>query len=286
VNRSKDGAAALVDEALQLASLPEVVTRLDSAIANPYSTLEEIRAIIEADPAIAARLLKLANSAMYGYPGRVETVREALTIIGTRQLRDLVLAACVIDLFHGVFGRGVTLEKFWRHSIACGLAARLLATLRREANVERAYLIGLLHDVGRLVLLLRIPEEARSVLYAAQSEHALLYAVEQERLGFDHAEVGGLLLERWGLPTSLSEPVSRHHTPDEAHLYPQETATVHVADVLTNALQYGGSGEPVVPPLAADAWRRLDLSENHLELLVAQLDEQFRQTTAIFLGRA
>ena len=225
-----------------ITSLPAIYQRLDEAINDPYSDLSRIAAILSEDSSLSARLLRLANSAMYSFPSRVETVSRAVTIIGTKQLRDLVLATCVIEQFRDIPQQLVDMESFWRHSIATGIAARVIATYRREANVERYYVLGLLHDIGRLVMYLQIPQQASQALELSASSQIPLYQAERQLLDFDHAAVGSILLKKWKLPGSLQEGVGYHHKPQLSSRYPEDAATVHIADIVANAFKLGSSG--------------------------------------------
>jgi len=277
-------AQALVAGAVEITSLPEVYTRLDAAIEDPYSNLDDVGALLADDPALAARLLRLANSALYRFPAPVETITQAITVIGTKPLRELVLATSVIDMFQHVAPELVSQESFWRHSIGCGLAARAVAAWRRESNVERFYVAGLLHDLGRLVLYLKLPERAEAALAMSRREGLALHRAEQELLGFDHADVGAELLRYWQLPAALSEAVGGHHRPQRAHDYPLETATVHLADILANALRYGTSGECLVPALDTVGWEALGLEVSALEPLVELVEQQYDSAVNLFLG--
>lgn len=273
----------LVTYCNSVTSLPAVYQRLDDAINDPYSDLSNIAAILSEDSSLAARLLRLANSAMFCFPSRVETVSRAITIIGTKQLRDLVLATSVIELFNKIPKEHVSMESFWRHSIATGICARVIATYRREANVERFYVLGLLHDIGRLVMYLQIPEMVSRAIELSSDQRIPLYRVEQQQIGFDHAAVGKALLERWKLPASLQEGVAYHHMPEHASRYPEEAATIHIADIIANAFKMGSSGEPTVPPFVEKAWNRLGLTVDQLPQLIEQMESQYSAAADIFL---
>lgn len=274
----------LIDRCKSIATLPAIYQRLDDAINDPYSDLARIAKILSEDTSLSARLLRLANSAMYNFPSHVETVSRAITIIGTKQLRDLVLATSVIELFRQIPKEYVSMESFWRHSIATGICSRVIATYRREVNVERFYVLGLLHDIGRLVIYLQVPEQAQQAIEHARRERLPLYLAERALLEFDHATVGSELLSNWKLPASLQEGVRHHHTPQSALRYPEYAATVHLADIIANAFKMGCSGEPSLPPFVAQAWERLGLEIEQLPLIVEQVETQYSAAVDIFLG--
>ena len=268
----------------EVASLPVIYHRINMTINNPRTSMEDIGKIIREDPGLTVRLLRLVNSAFYGFPSKIQTVTQALVLIGTRQLCDLALATTMITIFQGIPKDLVDMESFWRHSIACGVAAKILATYRREANIERFFVSGMIHDIGRLILYRKNGGQAREILLQSESKGALLVRVEQEVLGFDHATLGAMLLQWWNLPSGIVEAVACHHRPHDAWLYPVEAAAVHVADLLANALQRGSSGERFVPPLDAKAWDVLGLSTNILSPALDHLEQQLDEMVHSILG--
>lgn len=273
----------LVSEVTQLASLPDIYYRLEEAINHPHMSLDHVGRIIGSDPNLAGRLLRIANSAFFGYPGRFDDIGRAVTAVGTQQLKDLVLATTVVRLFKDMPVGRVSMRSFWEHSVACGIVARSIATYRREANVERLYVAGLLHDVGRLLLFMRRPEIMRDLLSGAETEDRLLYQLEYEALGFDHAAVGGALLQVWHVPESLSEPVSWHHVPEGAQHYPVEASIVHVADIIVHGLRIGGTGEQFVPPLSTEAWNRIGIPDGALPEIIERSEQQHQDAVSLFV---
>ena len=273
----------LIAQSSNIASLPIIYQRLDEAINDPYSDLSQIAEILSEDSSLSARLLRLANSAMFSFPSKVETISRAITIIGTKQLRDLVLATSVIDLFKDVPEEYVSMESFWRHSIATGITARIIATYRREANIERFYVLGLLHDIGRLLMYLQIPEMTNKAIEISIEESIPLYQAEYQLLNFNHSTVGKELLIEWKLPPSLQEGVVYHHTPQRAKRYPEDAATVHIADIIANAFNLGSSGEPTVPQFVEHSWKLLGLTVDQLPHITEQVQIQYLSAVDIFL---
>ncbi|RMH16310.1 MAG: HDOD domain-containing protein, partial [Gemmatimonadetes bacterium] len=235
----------------------------------------DIARVIRDDPGLAARLLKIVNSAFFSFPRRVETVSQAVTVVGTAQVRDLALATSVITMFADVPSEVVDMESFWKHSVGAGVCARVFAGHRREGNVERFFLMGLLHDIGRLIMLMQLAEETGRALVRARDEGQPAHAVEREECGFDHGQVGGALLEQWNLPASLQEAVQYHHRPRLASRFPVETAAVHVADIVAHALELGCSGERRVPALAPEAWEALGIDVETVPVILDEIEAQY-----------
>jgi len=277
---------SIVNSASTVYSLPLIHDRLTQAINNPRASISDITLIISEDQGLCFRILKLANSPMFGYHKNIDTITKAATIIGTQQLRDLSLAISVIGIFKDIPEDIITMTSFWKHSISCGIVARILASYRREPNVERFFVAGILHDIGQLILCTSIPLILRNLLKQSKESDRMLYEVQRSELGFDHAEVGGELLKKWKIPLLISEPVSCHHDPLHATIYPQDTALLHVSDLIAHALQAGSSGENCLPPLNTEAWEILNISESSIAGIVQQADTQIEQTMDSIFGGA
>jgi putative nucleotidyltransferase with HDIG domain len=265
----------LVSGAIEIASLPEIFLKVNEMIDSPRHSAADIGRIISHDAALSARLLKIANSVFYGFPSQIDTISRAIIVIGTRELRDLILATSVMRVFKGLPNDLVTMEDFWRHSICCGLAARSLAAQRGEQQVERYFVAGLLHDIGSLLVYRKIPELAREALLRAQYNNVPLYRAEQDVMGFDHAAVGVEILRKWKLPESLQEATEFHHNPGMAQRFPRDTALIH-------ALQYGNSGDPHVAPMDSQAWRLADLSDDTISMVISEVEKQFNSAVELF----
>ena len=276
-----DMLSRIVKETDTIYSLPVIYERLTSVINHPRSSIADITRIISEDQGLTARLLKLANSPMFGHFSRIDTIDKAAIIIGTQQLQALALAVSVVEVFTGIPSELVNMKSFWQHSIACGIIARGLAIYRRETNVERVFAAGILHDVGRVVMCATIPEIVYEMIVASRGEESLLFRAEQERLGFTHAAVGGGLLEKWRIPASIAEPVACHHAPGAAKQFPLEAALIHLADIICKALELGFSGECFVPPLEPAAWERLDIPAGALAEIIKHAEPQLAETLAI-----
>jgi len=274
----------LVDETSTVYSLPLFYERLNEAINHPRSSIDDISRIITEDQGLTARLLRLANSPMFGCYARVESITKAATIIGTQQLRDLALAASVMGVFKGIPEDLLNMTSFWRHCIACGIIARSLAVYRRESNVERLFVAGMLHDVGQVVLAAARPELSREILELQRDTGRFYLELERERLGFDHAELGGALLKKWKIPACIFEPVACHHNPGTAEQFRIESALIHLADIICQAMEFGQGAEYGVPPFDEDAWERLGLSTQIFGTVLKQSESQIAETFAILAG--
>jgi HD-like signal output (HDOD) protein len=277
----KNGAAnidpyKLIRNDVDLPSLPIVYGQINETIKKPTSSAYDIGNVISKDAGLSARLLKIVNSTFYGFPSKIDTLSRAVTIVGTRQLSTLALGMNIINVFKDIPSDLIDMKSFWQHSIGCGIAARIIAGYKNIQNIERLFVAGLLHDIGRLILYSSIPIHARNALLNAKCADSLLHKEEHEIMGFDHTKIGGLLLKKWKLPISLENNVTYHHIPQESK-DPLEPAIVHLADIMTNALGMGSSGERFVPPLDPDAWQCIGISANTLALAITQIDRQIEE---------
>ena len=166
------------------------------------------------------------------------------------------------------------MSSFWEHSVAVGVFAKSIAQHAGQPQCERYYIAGLLHDIGRLVLYIKIPDLMNDLLAQSESKQHHLYILEQEQWSFTHAEVGGRLLERWKVPQSIYEPVQYHHRPGDADEYGHMASAIQIADAWVNKHQIGSSGEKLMPPVNLEAARLLGIHEYELdEIWTLALDD-------------
>lgn len=267
----------------ELSALPDSWQRLDAVLARSAATTTQIAETLASDPMLSARLLKMANSPMFGLAQRVEKLSQAVHLIGTRQLRELALAATVVDLVAGGGGRRERIAAFLRHSTATGLFGRAIASRRREANIERFFVAGLLHDMGSYALELAAPEIAEETHRTALAKGLPIERAEHAALGFDHAAIGGAILERWRLPASLTEPVAWHHQPSGAPTQRIEAAVIHLASLAISLLGVGGEGG-VGTPLDLRAWELLGLAPDEIAPMAAETEAALDPMLGILTG--
>lgn len=264
------------------ASPPILYYQLREKLDNPDTTFDELAAVIKTDPAMSARLLKIVNSAFYGLGEKVDTLTHALSIVGTEQLTDLALAAIVTSKFQGIPRDLINMETFWMHSIGCGIAARRIARQVPGVESEKMYLGGMLHDIGSLIFFKESPEVAKKILLRCKESGEHLFKVEKEVLGYDHAEVGALLLTEWKLSEQLVEMVRYHHQPSKAEDSIIETCIIARADALVYELEIGSSGEPGVPELDPKVAEMIPISEEEINALKEEIIEQIDDTVRKF----
>ena len=270
----------LVAETSSICSPPLVYQRLTKVIEDPRSSVKDIVQIISEDQGLTAQILKLANSPLYGLQ-KIESINRAVTMIGTRELRDLALAVSTMETFPGIPEEFLNMKKYWQHSIACGIIARNLAIYLRELSTERFFVAGILHDLGQLVVCILLPETVKTLLVDCHSSNLPFPALERQHFGFDHAELGAALLSSWKIPQNIVEPVACHHTPHTADQHLREATIVHIADIICQSLGYGLNGEAYVTPLKPKAWDLLKMPVGAIAEIVKQSEDQIEATYQI-----
>lgn len=273
--------AEFVNGIEEISSLPTTFIKVSELLEDPECRGSDLAKAIEMDQALTMKLMKLANSAFYGFRGKVGNVNRAISIIGFKMLKGIVLTISVKSVFNG-FGKDspVNMKSFWQHSIGCGITSRVLAGYKGEKNPETYFMAGFLHDIGRLVLLEYLPEEYRQIHDTAQNDERLLRDVEAEVLGFSHADAGGELIRTWDLPDFLVTAVTHHHDPSQCEDFLSLTSLVHISDVMTHAFEMGASGNPFVPPLNRGAWMLSGLDEGILKPAREKISAQYEDACA------
>lgn len=263
-----------------LASLPDVYFRLQEAIRDPGASAGHIAGIIGRDPGLAASLLRLANSPFYALGRPIESLVRGVMVIGAGELAQLVLGLTVADRFRDLPSGCLTMRQAWEHAVGCGVMTRVLAAQMGGQQEERLFVAGLLHDIGRLVMLRRLPRHTARAMVLASEEGMPLWQAEREVMGFDHAGVGQTLLAHWQLPRALAEAVGTHHADTGMGL---DAAIVHVADAAAVAAGFGSNGSPLAPPVADAAWTALGLPPSALAMAVSQARRQVADIVSTLL---
>lgn len=274
----------LISAVSDVVVLPETCMRVNHMVGNPKYSAADIGDVISKDPGMTARLLKIANSPYFSFPSHIDTVPKALMIIGTEELRQLILATSVIELFSGLPNELVSMETFWRHSLRCGIIARNLASHLHEPNPEHYFTSGLLHDIGYLIIYRELPELAARTLRHSTQNREIVYIVEQEIIGFDHAAVGGELLRKWNLPPEQIEAVEYHHTPSLAKNFPRQAAIIHIANYLANTMIANLSPDmEATEALDMQTLETTGLNPDIMQEILKQADTQFNDTLEVII---
>lgn len=264
-----------------LGMLPQVTSQVLRLVDNPNASPRQIGALIERDAGLASKLLKTANSAYYGAPGKIKTVSQAISLMGLSAVRSVVVGQAYQQMT-AVRGASKRFDRlaFWQHSLATATAARVLARLKGWRDPEEAFLTGLLHDAGRLVMDRFLPNELDQVITLSLERVAPLCEMEREVLGYTHVEVGNLLAEQWNLPESMREPLRRHHEDVSFEECPLG-CIIHAANVLAHQAGFA-LGAPVLYELPPTVRQSLGIADAQYEgLKQAMVQEVMRVQEAL-----
>ncbi len=263
----------VVRKQIKLPSLPSVFSQIVTLMGDSNSSSKDFADVIILDPTLSAKLLKLVNSSFYGFRQKIDTISDAVSIIGTKELYALVLSMSVIKAFRGIPEDLVDLPSFWLHSISCGVVSRIIAEQKKFPETERFFIAGLLHDIGRLIIYKHLPGHAYKAFYTANESFVPLYQAELKVLEYDHAKLGGALLKYWKLSKVLVDMVMYHHMPGKS-LNKREVDVVHLSDFLVNAMKLGSSGERLIPSIDPEVLDFIDIPSGFLEELFEKTEMQ------------
>jgi putative nucleotidyltransferase with HDIG domain len=271
----------IIEKIDDLPTLPRTVLKITELVNDPKSSAKDLARVITDDQVLTARLLKLVNSSFYGFPERISTVTGAIVLLGFDAIRNLLLTTSVFDLFaNHNRKKKQDQEKFWDHSLGCAVGAKVIGNYLRHDKIEELFVSGLLHDIGKIVEMMYLSDEYTKVVSVIDSENILMTAAENKVLGYNHAEVGKLLAEKWNLPAKLVQVIAYHHQPANAGSFAMEAAIVHLADIFCRALNMGYGGDNKIPPLDGSAWERLKIGTNAIDTIMATMRREYRDISS------
>lgn len=256
-----------------LPSLPAVVMELIASLGKDSLSSEEIALKLSRDPALSAKTLRMANSAFYGMTRQIGSIPEALTILGMRTVRTVVVAAGVTGSFKEPLVPGFVFAGFWRHAVGAALCGQALAReLKMDSDI--GFAAGLLHDIGRIALACSYTEAYTEVLAHQRENDLLLVDAERSLMGIDHAVAGARIAEHWRFSPVVVEAIEFHHTPAMQH-GPGLVGLTHLADAFSHALGFSGETDETVPPTPSDIWAAMFPGEEACMRTFGQVQDQF-----------
>ncbi|MFH1021305.1 MAG: HDOD domain-containing protein [Pseudomonadota bacterium] len=251
-----------------LPTLPGIVAKLGKMAENPDTTTEQMGRVISKDHILASKLLKLVNSAFYGFPQRISSLNSAIILLGFNVIKSLIISASIFEVMEA---QDVEL---WEHSLGCAVVCNVLARHLGVKDPEEISTAGLIHDIGKVAIKMELPKEYEKITELSQEKKISRLEAEREILGLDHAEVGSWLAKSWNLPNKLVEPIACHHDPQLAKEEQVASAIVHFANIMIRGLGYGHAGDIWVPPLNNKAWKLLALAPADIDPLLREIEEK------------
>jgi HD-like signal output (HDOD) protein len=256
-----------------LPTLPKVLDEVSRLVQDPNANTDEIAKIISRDQVLSAKVLKMVNSPVYGFPGRIGTVQHALVLLGFNVVRGIIISTSVFDMMVKA------MEGLWEHSLGCALAANVVARAAGLPDPEEYSVAGLLHDLGKVVAAVQMPELHESVSQAVREQDLRWFEAERAVMGFGHDRINAWLARHWNLPGNIREGMSHHHSPETAQLYPDTAAAVHVGDWIVRIYEYGTGGDDQAALLSRKALDMLGLKLADLDRILDEFAGQLAEVS-------
>jgi putative nucleotidyltransferase with HDIG domain len=225
---------------------------------------------------MTARVLRLANSAFYGFARRIGSITEAVILLGFKAIRGIVLAAAVSDIMNrNIDGYALPKGELWRHSQAVAIAARVIAKKVKFANMDLAFTAGLMHDIGKIILDQAMQESYQEVVDLVDQEEITFLEAENAILGFDHALIGGKVVEKWRFPPELVDAITYHHSPEGAENNKMLVSITHMADTICISMGIGMGLDGLLYKVSNEALLQLKMDELAIEEIIAELTDLY-----------
>ena len=274
----------LINKTLELPTMPNVLTKLNDVMADPESSAEDVAQVISLDPSVSTNILRIVNSAYYGLQVRVSSVNLAVSIMGFNMTKKVALKAAVFSTFAGRNQKpidGFQHKDFWLHSIFTGILARTLGQASPHfsgIHPEDLYICGLLHDIGKIIMLENAPEQFESVLRASASQGRPVSELEQEILGFTHADVGSVLAIKWFLPEDLTIAIRYHHAPERDPFHKALSGLICLSDSVASKLKKASVPMCPVREPSQELFEIVGLDPSDMEELLEAANEEMAGT--------
>jgi len=265
-----------------LPTLPAIYQQIDEVTADSAASTGDVASVVSKDPAFAASLLRVANSALYTRSNPVTTVTVAVSVLGHKVIRDLCLIASVLEILSLTDSKATPVDVFWKHAVGVGSTAKVLAERVGGISLEEAFLAGLLHDIGFLFWLRHYPGDLAKIVAWAESSGRTVLECERDLMGTAHPRLGRMIAGHWLLPAPFIQAISFHHDPGQATGQRLLCQVTHVADSISHALEMEGPNLCRVPVIDPAAWAALGLAEDDLPDLLEIVRSEFAQNLKSF----
>jgi HD-like signal output (HDOD) protein len=266
----------VVNRIKNLPTIPHIIPKLMRVLDNPNSTAAEVGKVISTDQALVAKILKLVNSAMYGLPRRISTLSQATVILGFNAVRSTAIAATVFKhLNHGSDDR----MKFWEHALGCAVASKIIARYAGNQNAEEAFIAGLVHDIGKIIIDQYLSEDFQKIRALVETGKVRMIDAEEQVLGVAHTQIGGWLARKWNLPMPLLHTIMYHHQPNLAGHDVRIASIIHLGDGVARLAQIGSGGDNLPPIIQPSIWPVLGLSEAQVPALIEEITVDYANST-------
>ncbi len=260
-----------------LPTLPSALVEMNRMLEDSNISTEQIAELISKDQVLSAKVLKMVNSPIYGFPGRISSVHHALVLLGFNVVRGLLLSTSVFE------NLPAHMNKLWDHSMATSLASAEIARILKYSDPGEFAVAGLLHDIGKVVIEVQLPEASGQVRKLVKNQDLNIRQAEEQILGFRHDKVNEWLGNIWRLPLVLREGITYHHNPQAAPNYPEIAACVQLGDFLARVFQQGSGGDDQVPEISPQTFKMLGLNQHVLVQVLDEVSEKFSEISGFSL---
>jgi HD-like signal output (HDOD) protein len=265
-----------------LKPIPQVAHKIMSIVEDPESSLPDLAKVIGYDSAVTANLLKVANSAYFGRPGKFDSIHQAIVYLGMDHVVDLVLLASGADNLKPEH-KGYDLQKgdLWKYSVLSALIAQELAA---NKGVGKAYLIftaSLLKDIGKVILDQYVGDAFKEINALVEEKNLTFREAEKRVIGIDHAELGGMVAESWNFSPQMVEIINNHHQPQKSSISEIESSIVYLADTICMMMGIGGGMDGLAYRFHKDVIKRLEFTEKDLQEIMAMFGEKLQQVESL-----
>jgi putative nucleotidyltransferase with HDIG domain len=279
---------AVIRHISNLPTLPIIASQVMELLRNPRTPVRELARVISSDQSLTTAVLKLVNSAYYGFPRQISTVKHALVILGFNEIRNIAFTISILRSFpRGKKSPFFDYQAFWRHCLGCAVTAKMLAKFFRYRISGKVFVAGLVHDIGKILLSGYAKDLFEQVIQEVTAHKISLYQAEKNVLGVTHAEIGSWLAYQWNFPQEIEEVIKFHHLPSKSKINPPLCSVIHLSDVLVRMKSIGWGGDEKIPPLHPAVWKLLqplrpDLSRSHLKYFIVSLEEEMERAKPLF----
>lgn len=270
---STNKVAILFEDVDDIPSLPVSVCRVLDMVDRQETCANDIARVLMTDPAISAKILRLANSSYYGFRQQIGSIRQAIALLGFSTLKNTLLSVSLIELFRPG-SKALDVEGLWVHSFAAATASKLVSTRIRYSEPEKAFAAGLMHDLGKLIIARNLPAKNREIAQIVHETGICVADAERAVLGVDHADVGAWLLNRWNLPPEITEAVGLHHHPRRSLDRFDICAVVYLANIVAHRADIGYSGDCIPREIDPAVSSALGITEQDICDFTEALDAQ------------
>ncbi len=267
-------------------TLPTIYSTLSDVMANPRSTQQEVASVIMTDQAAASKVLRVANSPVFGLISRIESINQAIFFLGFEEIKNLIIALKIIDLFKkSKISDQFNPVEFWKHSIAVGVITRAIGSYMGVRELDNYFLAGILHDIGKLLFIRYMENEYVDVLNYSIDNNVTIREAESRILGITHTTAGDLIGEKWKFPYNVRNAIKYHTSGLIDGKVDELTAVVHIANITARVLELGYPGDRLIHQPNILVWEKLSLPDNLFSNLYNKIMNDYNQSVNIFLLR-